>query len=320
MAPHIDLSNQDEPEEYPPLPWISAGNHAVRTRAAEWLRSPSLQRVLDVFGGADIRVDTDDPETLTRLRRWSRSRLDSRAGRERHEAQHTEYSPLQVRVLREAAGPLGLLRTFAPAHSDYDLTIVLGGTVTGNEVRAGYAFEMQAKGVHLGKLVGAGAYRPLSPAEKTAAADSGAPPAARVQEYDHLAWVLSRFTSADHRRMVREQGKADTFSSSRIEVLERAGVPAAFLAQAPSRRPSRRADTLDAVLFARAELDAAAGQTLVITSSLYAPYSFFLLAPHATPEGHIEVVGTPTEISQQPARQAQRFAQEIHSTLSVLPT
>jgi hypothetical protein len=274
---------------------------------------------LQAFGEEELSDDIDDPATLIRLRAWSTSHLDSRAGRERHEVQFVDYAPEQVRLLQAAADSLGLMRTGAPVHRAYDLTIVMGGTVTGNEIRARYAVEQQSRGVNLGKLVGAGAYRPLTPTESTVALRSDAPLEARSDEYSHLAWVLGTHMSATRRSVVRSEGEAGSFSSSRIEALDRAGVPVAFAVQAPSRRPGRRADTLDAVLFARAELGSAAARTLVITSSIYAPYTFFLLAPHATPQSQIEIVGTPTARSDQRAVQAQRFAQEIHSTLSVLP-
>jgi hypothetical protein len=304
----------------PPEPWVSNGDtRALQRRATDWLRSDGLRSVLQAFGEADLAADINDGATLARLRAWSKSHLDSRAGRERHEVQLVDYTPEQVRLLQAAADSLGLVRTAAPVHQAYDLTIVVGGTVTGNVIRTRYAVEQQSKGVDLGKLVGAGGYRPLTSTEGAAALGSDAPLAARSDEYGHLAWVLGTHMSATGRSVVRSDGEADSFSSSRIEALDRAGVPVAFVVQAPSRRPGRRADTLDAVLFARAELGSAAARTLVITSSIYAPYTFFLLAPHATPQSQIEIVGTPTARSDKPAVQAQRFAQEINSTLSVLP-
>jgi hypothetical protein len=315
------MTTNDAPlEASPPEPWVSNGDtRALRQRATDWLRSAGLKNVLQAFGEQDLSDEINDPATLIRLRAWSKSHLDSRAGRERHEVQLIDYTPEQVRLLQAAADSLGLIRTAAPLHRTYDLTIVVGGTVTGNEIRARYAVEQQSNGVNLGKLVGAAGYRPLTPTERTAALGSDAPLVARSDEYGHLAWVLGTHMSATGRSVLRSEGEAGSFSSSRIESLDRAGVPVAFVGQAPSRRPGRRADTLDAVLFARAELGSADARTLVITSAVYAPYTFFLLAPHATPQSQIEIVGTPTARSDQLALQAQRFAQEVNSTLSVLP-
>jgi len=140
--------------------------------------------------------------------------------------------------------------------------------------------------------------------------DAGAVPSAQRDEYEHLAWVLHRFSSAEKRRVLGSEGEPASFDSWRIEVLERDGQAVAFLVQAPSRRAGRRADTLDAVLFARRNLGTGTDRTLVVTSSIYAPYSFFLLGPHASASEPIEVLGTPTADSGQPDRQAQRFAQE----------
>jgi hypothetical protein len=270
--------------------------------------------VLDAFG-----AQAESPQNLSKLREWSTQHLDSRAGGERHEARPMEYTPEQIRTLHQAAGPLGLLQTAGPSEAAYDLTVVLGGTVTGNEVRAGFTFSLSDSGFDLGKIVGAAGYRQLSSSERSLAFDAGAVPSAQHDEYEHLAWVLHRFGSASTRRVLRSGGEPASFDSWRIEVLERDGQAATYLVRPPSRRAGRRADTLDAVLFTRRNLGTRTGRTLVVTSSIYVPYSFFLLAPHASPAEPIEVIGTPTSHSDQPDRQAQRFAQEIHATLTVLP-
>jgi hypothetical protein len=298
-----------------PRPWVSSGDpDELRQRARQWVNSDALRAVLDAFG-----AEAEGPENLPRLRDWSTRHLDTRAGKERHEVQSATFTADQVRTLHEAAGPLGLLRTAAPSEAVYDLTIVLGGTVTGNEVRAGFAFGLSNPDLNLGKLVGAAGHRKLSPTERRAALDAGADSAAQEDEYEHLAWVLHRLSSADNRRVMRSEGQPASFSSWQIEALERDGKAVAYLVRAPSRRVERRADTLDAVLFARRHLGTTAGRTLVVTSSIYTPYSFFLLGPHARASEPVEVLGTPTAHSDQPDRQAQRFAQEIHATLSVLP-
>ncbi|HEY2577660.1 MAG TPA: hypothetical protein VGI74_15240 [Streptosporangiaceae bacterium] len=286
----------------------------LRHRAWQWVNSDALRAVLDAFG-----AEAEGPGNLPKLLEWSAQHLDTRAGGERHEARPAEYTPEQIRTLRQAAGPLGLLRTAAPSQVAYDLTIVLGGTVTGNEVRVGFTFSLSNPGFDFGELVGVGGHRQLSSPERRLALDDGAVPPAQQDEYEHLAWVLHRFSSADKRRVLRSEGEPSTFSSWQIEVLEQDRRAVAYLARAPSRRPGRRADTLDAVLFARKHLGTGTGSTLIVTSSIYTPYSFFLLGPHASPSQPIEVLGTPTAHSDQPDRQAQRFAQEIHATLAVLP-
>jgi hypothetical protein len=296
-------------------PWVSRGDpDELRHRAWQWVSSDALRAVLDAFG-----AEAEDPGNLSKLREWSTQHLDSRAGGERHEARPAEYTPEQIRTLHQAAGPLGLLRTAAPSEAAYDLTIVLGGTVTGNEVRVGFTFSLSNPGFDSGKLVGTAGHRQLSSSERRLALDAGAVPPAQQDEYEHLAWVLHRFSSAEKRRVLRSEGEPASFNSWQIEVLERDGQAVAYLVRAPSRRAGRRADTFDAVLFARRNLGTGNGRTLVVTSSIYAPYSFFLLGPQASTSEPIEVVGTPTACSDQADRQAQRFAQEIHATLSVLP-
>ena len=148
-------------------------------------------------------------------------------------------------------------------------------------------------------------------------ADSDGNSSSADDEYGHLAEVMVRHLGVDSRHVLDEEGPPDSFTSWRVEALERHGSAVGYLVRPPSRRAGRRADTLDAVIFTRQKL-APSGPTLVITGAVYAPYSFFLLAPHASTQAPIEIVGTSTAWSTPPARQAQRFAQEIHATLSVL--
>jgi hypothetical protein len=72
---------------------------------------------------------------------------------------------------------------------------MLGGTVTGNEVRVGFTFSLSKSGFDFGKLVGPGGHRQLSSPERRLALDAGAVPSAQQDEYEHLAWVLHGFSS-----------------------------------------------------------------------------------------------------------------------------
>lgn len=265
-------------------------------------------------------VDVGERLDIDKLRQWSSDHLDTRAGRERHEAAAEAFSEGQIRALNQAAPALGLTTTALPVHRLYGLAVILGGTVTGNEVRAAYTFDLLKKGWGFSRLVAAAGYRPLTDAEQALATEQAVPAAAAADEYNHLAWVICRHLDADRRLVVAGDGPTDAFTSWSIEELARDGTTVAYLVRPPSRRAHRRADSLDAVTFTRQQLAAEPTPTLVITSAIYTPYTFFLLAPHASEQAPIEVVGTPTGRSDQPGRQAQRFAQEIHATLSVLPT
>lgn len=184
-------------------PWVSTGDpDELRHRGWQWVNSDALRAVLDVFG-----AKAEGQGNLPELREWSGRHLDSRAGGERHEARSATYTPEQVRTLHQAAGPLGLLRTAAPSQAAYDLTIVLGGTVTGNEVRVAFTFNLRDCAVDLGKLFGAGGHRPLSSPERRLVLDADAVPSAQQDEYEHLAWVLHRFSAAEKRRVLRSEGE-----------------------------------------------------------------------------------------------------------------
>jgi hypothetical protein len=266
--------------------------------------------------GRVVEVGPGSATPLDSLRSWSATHLDTRGGRERQESEPMEFSDQERETILRAAGPLGLLATAFPTRLSYDLTIVLGGTVLANELRLQLAWRLADVGVDLGRLVAASAYRPLSASERDRALESGAPENARESEYSHLEWVVRRHVGEPTRSRRREGGSGiyaawsyTTFSneaSSQIEV-----------AKAPSRRPNRRADTLDVVRFVGQMVGTTPHAVLVVTSAIYAPYTFFLLAPTATSGHMLEVVGTPTSVNATSAL-TQRLAQEMHATLSVM--
>ena len=155
--------------------------------------------------------------------------------------------------------------------------------MTANRIRVGFTLDLTNSGFDFGKIIGSGGRRQLSSSERSLALDAGAIPAAQLDEYEHLAWVIHHFISAQKRQILRSEGEPTRFDSWRTEVLKRGGQAVAYLVQAPSRRAGRRADTLDAVLFARRHLGMGAADTLVVTSSIYARIRSFCSARTPAP-------------------------------------
>ncbi len=256
-----------------PAPWVATGGVVVADRMRRWLASPALTELLAAFDGPS----TSD---LDRLVEWTTAVFDTRHGGERQEAPPASFTPPQVAALLAAAGPLGLLSTLEPTGERFDLTVVLGGTVTANLLRVTFAAELAAAGFGLGRVVGATAARLLTSEERVVAGVD--------TEAEHLAAVLLQ-----------------TFPTHEVDARP-----------APSSRPGRRADTADCVQFVAQEPTLRAGdRVLVVTSAIYVSYQFAAAAPILLANGacRVEFVGTPTAVGR-PESLAQRIAQEVHAT------
>jgi hypothetical protein len=116
----------------------------------------------------------------------------------------------------------------------------------------------------------------------------------------------------------RREGGSGVYASWSYSTFSNEASSQIEVAKAASRRPNRHADTLDVVRFVGQMVGTTLRAVLVVISAIYAPYAFFLLAPTAASGHTLEVVGTPTSVNASSAL-AQRLAQEMHATLSVMP-
>jgi hypothetical protein len=287
------LNHPADPEE--------AGWHATTAEGAialgrSWLLSPAFSALVDRLGGPGV---TDPDRDLPALLAWSAATLDTRAGKERHDAPLAALSSTQIAALIDAAGPLGLLRTHPPRLPGYDITVILGGTVIGNELRVRLVQSIVAAGTRLGTLVALTAERPLSPAE--------GPSAGYRNEAEHLIALLTdAFGGASYGqdRTGEQSGPVD------IQVLI-----------ARPSRPGRRANTSDAVAeLSRRMPPADRHHILAVTSAIYVPYQFLVIAPALLSAGtrYAEIVGTPTATDGRPGALAQRLAQEVHAAITTM--
>ncbi|HVB41480.1 MAG TPA: hypothetical protein VNF47_02085 [Streptosporangiaceae bacterium] len=290
----MDLDHLNQATGPRPIRWHAATRAEAISLGRDWLLSPAFRSLASQLGGP--RVD-DPARDLPALLRWSADALDTRRGGERHDAPPAAFSSSQVAALLDAAGPLGLLSTPPPALPGYDITVVLGGTVTGNQLRAALARTFADAGTRLGTLVALSAERPLAPAED--------PPTGHRTEVEHLTAVLGAALARQHHAAV-PRGPGGTG----IQVMI-----------AKPSRPGRRADTSDAITeLIRRLRPAARSHVLVITSAIYIPYQFLVIAPALLTAGsrYAEITGTPTATDGQLTILAQRLAQEIHATISAL--
>jgi hypothetical protein len=278
--------------------WRCDGRSDAVERARQWIASRDLGAVLGAFG-----CDTD-PEDWSALAAWSSGVLDTRSGGERQLAAPAVWDEHQVDVLLRSARPLGLLATAAPGASSYDCTAVMGGTVTAHRLRSGLVRAIHDGGVGLGVVVALAAARQLLPWESASHDDVRHD----VEwEWADLAEVLAVEFDLLPGVAVSSAAPVDvSIGSVDGRELRALAAPASF--------GRTRADTADAFacLSERVEFR----RLLVITSAIYAPYTFFVGA--RVLDTPFEIVGTPTSTEGDRADLAQRLAQEIHSTISAI--
>lgn len=271
-----------------------------------WLTSPALSRLLNALGGPVVRNDRED---LLELVEWSTDVLDTRRGSERQAATPVVLQDSHTAALVDAAGPLGMLNTPPPSLPRYDITIVLGGTTTGNNLRARFAAALSVDGIGIGEVVGLAAERALTDDERDATGYD--------TESEHLESVLSALFDQEGGGPLdaterKAKGKSETIG------LERCGHR---LLTAPSSRPGKRADTEDAIRYLAHHVPASERESvLIITSAIYVSYQFLVVAPPLLADGsrYVEVVGTPTATDGPPGILAQRVGQEVHATIVTL--
>jgi hypothetical protein len=286
--------------------WSASTTSDALDIGCAWLTSPALSRLLHALGGPVVR---DCRQDLLALVEWSADVLDTRRGSERQAAAPVALRDSHIAALVDAAGPLGMLNTPPPSLPRYDITIVLGGTTTGNDLRARFAAALAVDGIGVGQVVGLAAERALMNDEREATGYR--------TESEHLDSVLGAVFGQDVASPLHAaDGKLERQSET-VE-LERWGHR---LLTAPSSRPERRTDTTDAIRYLADHVPPSERRSaLVVTSAIYVSYQFLVAAPLLLAEGsrHIEVVGTPTATDGPSGILAQRVAQEIHATIVTL--
>ena len=292
--------------------WLAKQPGDVRASAASWLATPALSALAHALGGPLIRSVPDD---LPALAQWSRQVLDTRGGAERHEALPASPPDKTIRLIADAGRDLGLLATSPPELSTYDMTVILGGTATGNRLRVGLAAEFAQRGTDLGTIAGLSARRLITASERTAEQVPGTERA----EWQNLLRELSTAFRPSSRSHYEPQETIANFQTAPDKGFTNPAGREMRILVAPSRNLKRRADTADSIGYLVHRIPPVRRRRmLIITSTIYAPYQFFAIAPQllAAETEHAELVGTATQTTGDKAVLAQRIAQEIHSAIN----
>jgi hypothetical protein len=244
-----------------------------------------------------VSADGDASAFVTAMRRWSSVTLDTREGLERQLASRVAFSEYQQRVLERAARPLGLEASRQPA-ANKSRIVVLGGTVTANHLRVELAAKLADTGIAT-EIVLVGAARLLQ-AWEAQAVSRLSPDFSTFDELTHLGWVGQRGFG----------GVIAPGASPRTWHLENASLPVTIV-EARQNRPGTRANTLDC--YRAVDQLGNPPSTLLVTSAIYQPYTFFLLAPHMSARVSTEVIGTRSRLPGDDALKAQLIGQEIHA-------
>jgi hypothetical protein len=292
---------------------------AVRRFVATWIEQPALRRIVEEEGG---RWPAGTLEQQTRALHEFSARWDFRGGAERLDMT-TGGTLMEDNALMAAAEELGLTANSTPTTDEFEHALVLGGTALASIYRARHLYDLRASGVGVRAVGVLTALRPIAEAERTLVAmrdDIAALVSSAVSEFDVMVAATERFSN--RAAVVERHPDADPGLDS-----AEAHVGDALILAAPSGEPGRRANTRD-------NYDVYAGhigsrdRVLVVTSSIYLPYQFFIaiqaLGWHRPLT--IEAVGFPPEWMRGVLTGPQNVLQELRSafyaalrTLELLP-
>lgn len=300
------MSPGDPDSSRAPSRWTAATPHEIVLRARRWIDSDPLRQLVHVLGGpSDVR----SPGTLAC---WSSRTLDTRCGTERRDSEPVAFPRPWIDALLEAAAPLGLMQTTTPSRDAYGATLLLGGATTGNRLRTQLLARAMRAGLDPGVVVAVTADRPLTAHERASDPDS----IADAAEWEHLLRCVGE--QLGPLSELRDERGAIGASAWQDRVLRAPDARIVRLLVAPPRAGRKRAGTADGIAFALERLSRDERRDiLLVTSSIYAPYQFFVAAPMLVGAGvrSVELIGTPTATDGPRELLAQRVAQEIHAAI-----
>lgn len=285
------------------------GAEAVRSFVTDWTNQPALRRIVEADGG---RWPTGSiADQVEALHDFS-ARWDFRGGAERLEIDSASLEEHDEGLLTDAA-ELGMTAADRPESRRYDHALVLGGTALASIYRLRRLYELRDRGLEIGQV-----------AVLTALREVGEPELQIVHERPEIADIVAQAPATEFDVMVHA---TESFSRS-SSTLERtpnpnpnleaaqARIADAVVLAAPSADPERRANSRD-------NYDVYANQigptdsVLVVTSSIYLPYQFFIALQALGWEQPrtIEAVGFPPEWMQGILTGPENVLQELRSAL-----
>ncbi len=240
---------------------------AVRQFIADWVEHPALRRIVEADGGTWPDGSLD--EKVEALHEFSR-RWDFRGGAERLDIDSGRLRLDRDQLLADAAD-LGLTLADPPSQSRYDHALVLGGTALASIYRLRRLYELRDTGLGVGQVAVLTALREVGEAELQL-----------VRERPEIADMVATATTEFDVMVAATAAFAD--SAARVEYEPRANphlasataqVDDALVLAAPSDDPSRRPNTRDNYDVYSARIGPT-DSVLVVTSSIYLPYQFFV--------------------------------------------
>lgn len=285
------------------------GSEAVRRFVADWINQPALRRIVEAEGGHWPGGSVE--EQVEALHDFS-SRWDFRGGAERLEIRSASPGEQDEDLIADA-GELGMTAADPPVDGRYDHALVLGGTALASIYRLRRLYELRDEGVDVEQV-----------AVLTALRKVGEPELQLVRERSEIADIVAGSPATEFDVMVRA---TESFSHSDSAVertpnsnpnLEaaQARVGDAVVLAAPSANPDRRANSRDNYDVYSNQIGPS-DSVLVVTSSIYLPYQFFIALQALGWEQPrtIEAVGFPPEWMRGILTGPENVLQEIRSAL-----
>jgi len=284
------------------------GADAVRDFIGQWVQHPALREIVESEGGEWPGGTL--AEQVAALHAFS-SRWDFRGGAERLELSAGDQPHDEVRILN-AAEQLGLTGAGAPMSKAYDHALVLGGTALASIYRVRRLFDLREGKIDVHEAAVLTALRKIGVPEfdlvrsrnDLAPLVDGA-----VTEFDVMTNAVARYGRAT-------PAITQTPNTNPHLATATAQVGDTLVLAAPSADPERRPNTRDNYDVYSARIGRA-DAVLIVTSSIYIPYQFFIAlqalgweAPRA-----IEAVGFPPEWMQGVLTGVENILQETRSAL-----
>lgn len=285
------------------------GAQAVRQFIEDWIDQPALRRIVETEGGTWPKGSLE--AKVEALHEFS-ARWDFRGGAERLEIKSASFEASAEDLLADAA-ELGMTAASLPAQTKYNHALVLGGTALASIYRLRRLYELRKDDVKVDRV-----------GVLTALREVGEPELQIVRERPGIADIVRASPSTEFEVMT---AATEFFSGATAKVEFKpsenphlasaaAHVGDAVVLAAPSADPERRANTRDNYDVYTQQIDAT-DSVLVVTSSIYLPYQFFisLQALGWSQPRTIEAVGFPPEWMEGVLTGPENVLQEIRSAL-----
>jgi hypothetical protein len=290
--------------EIPP----SGGAEAARGFVGAWLNDPALRAIVELEGGT-WPATSDLLEQAEALHAFS-EKWDRRRGRERLGATGGDHPEAQALMAHAAA--LGLTAAGATRDRRYDHALVLGGTALANIYRVKRLFELRRDGIEIQHPAALTALREISEDELRLVAEREAIAglaAVGDTEFDVMTRAVASFAH-EPAHVTRTPNENPNLVGAEATVGD------TLVLAAPSGDPGRRANTRDNY-GVYTKLIRPGDAVLIVTSSVYLPYQFFigLQALGWDAPLTVEAVGFPPEWMEGVLTGPHAVLQELRSAL-----